>query len=301
MSRLAPESLLGMERSRLPLGLAATACALALVGGTVLFARAHAKEPARCADGMVTLGPRCCGEGQSLDEAGRCAGPPSRCASSLGVTPQGCVAVARVVRLAGGLLRVGPGDWEAQGVVAAHQATLAPYGLDAFEVDEARYAACVATGACAPVKVSGEPGRAISGLTFDEAARFCAFAGGALPTSDQLAFAAAGTASRRYAWGDTGAVCRRAAFGLREGPCAIGAIGPEIAGSHPDGASPEGLYDLAGNVAEWAAPRDPGAAWAEVRGGAFTDGAATALRSWQTRHVRRDERSDAVGFRCAYR
>lgn len=301
MTRLVPEPLLGVERLRLPLGLAAMACALALVGGTVLFARARAEEPARCASGMVALGPRCCGEGQSLDDAGRCSGPPLRCASSLGVTPEGCVAVPRVVRLAGGVLRAGPGDWEAPGIVTPREATLEPYGLDAFEVCEARYVACVTAGACAAVKVSGEPGRAIAGVTFGEAARFCAFAGGALPSSDQLAFAAAGTASRRYAWGDTGAVCRRAAFGLREGPCAVGAIGPELAGSHPDGASPEGLYDLAGNVAEWAARTSPDAAWAEVRGGAFTDGAAAALRSWQMRQVRPDERSPDIGFRCAYR
>src|SRR5208283_929136 len=114
-------------------------------------------------------------------------------------------------------------------------------------------------------------------LTAYEAERFCEWAGGALPTSVQLAFSAAGPSGRRYPWGDTGAVCRRAAWGLVRGPCGRGAVGPELAGSHPDGATPEGVLDLAGNVAEWAV--SPGGF--EARGGSFRDGTASAMRSWK--------------------
>jgi formylglycine-generating enzyme required for sulfatase activity len=281
----------------------AAAVAVALVAGIVVLARSRAEGPARCAAGMIALGPRCCGEGQGLDGAGRCTGAPARCAAGLDVTPAGCVAPARVVRLAGGTLRVGPGDWEAQGVVTPHEARVEPFAIDAYEVHEQRWAACVAAGACAAVPLSGEPGRAIAGVTLDEAAAFCAWAGGALPTDDELAFAAAGPGARRYAWGDTGAVCRRAAFGLRDGPCGAGAIGPEIAGSHPDGASPEGVLDLAGNVAEWARPglAASARAVASARGGAWSDGAASALRSWQRRELPARRRSAEVGLRCVYR
>jgi sulfatase modifying factor 1 len=268
----------------------------ALVAGVIVLARSRAEPPARCAAGMVALGPRCCGEGQRL-EHGRCAGAPRRCAQGTEVTPAGCVAPPRTVAIAGGLLRVGPGDWEAQGVVAPYEAEVAPFRIDATEVTEQRWAACVAAGTCAALPLSGEPGRAASGMTFDEAAAFCRWAGGALPASDQLAFAAAGTHGRRYAWGDTGAVCRRAAWGLVGGPCGWGAEGPEIAGTHPDGASPEGVLDLAGNVAEWAA--GAGGA-AEVRGGSFADAAASALRSWQRRAAPRETRSNEIGLRCAY-
>lgn len=270
--------------------------AVALVVAVILLARSRAEPPARCAAGMVAGGPRCCGEGQRLD-GDRCVGSPTRCAAGLDALPAGCVAPPRVVRIDGGLLRVGPGDWEAQGVVAPYEATVAPFGLDAIEVTEARWSACVVAGACPAIAVAGEPGRAASGMTQDEAARFCRWAGGALPASDQLAFAAAGKVGRRYAWGDTGAVCRRAAWGLVAGPCGWGARGPEIAGSHPDGASPEGARDLAGNVAEWAIGRDGGA---EVRGGSFADGAAGAIRSWQRRVVAPGARSPEVGMRCAY-
>lgn len=275
--------------------IAAAAVAIALVGAVIARARSSAGPPARCAAGMIALGPRCCGEGQRL-EGDRCAGRPLRCASGLEARAEGCVAPARVIRIEGGLLRVGPGDWEAQGVVSPYESSLSAFGLDAFEVTEERWAACVAAGACPAIPLSGEPGRAAAGMTVDEAARFCRWAGGALPTSDQLAFAAAGKLGRRYAWGDTGAVCRRAAWGLVSGPCGWGARGPEIAGSHPDGASIDGARDLAGNTAEWAIGRDG----PEARGGSFADGAASALRSWQRRAVPPGHRSPELGVRCAY-
>lgn len=200
------------------------------------------------------------------------------------------------------MLHLGPGDWEAQGVVSPRDARIEAFVLDALEVTEVRYAACVAAEACASIlPLTSEPGRAVSGIRRDEAARFCAWAGGALPSGDQLAFASAGAASRRYPWGDTGAVCRRAAWGLADGPCGRGGLGPELAGSHPDGASPNGILDLAGNVAEWTSTAgNPAGPTAEVRGGSWADGEAAALRSWYRREIASETRSAEVGFRCAY-
>jgi formylglycine-generating enzyme required for sulfatase activity len=74
-------------------------------------------------------------------------------------------------------------------------------------------------------------------------------------------------------------------------------VGPELAGSHPDGASPERALDLAGNVAEWAVV--PGGE-PEVRGGSYADDAANAIRAWQRRVVPPDTRSPDIGLRCAY-
>ena len=279
-----------------------TALAIGLALAVVLVARNRAAPPARCAVGMVTLGARCCGEGQTL-AGDRCVGKPARCAAGLEVTEAGCVARPRAVGIAAGLLRIGPSDWEAQGQVTPRAVPMEAFAIDAYEVTEARYAACVAASACAPVRLSEEPGRALSGVTLAEAQAFCAWAGGAVPTPEELAFAAAGPKGRRYAWGDTGAVCRRAAWGLLRGPCGEGATGPEVAGSHPDGVSPEGAYDLAGNVAEWAAPRTSapsGPALAEARGGSFGDGAASALRSWNRLEIAASTRSAEVGLRCVY-
>ena len=273
--------------------------AAALIAAVVLFASSRAEPPARCAPGLIALGPRCCGGGQHL-EGDRCAGAPRTCAEGMSVTTDGCVRVAFPVPIAGGVLHVGPGDWEAQGVVTPYETTVAPFALDSLEVTEQRWTSCVIAGACAALPLSGEPGRPVAGVTLLEAGTFCRFAQGALPTRDQLAYAAAGRAGRRYAWGDTGAVCRRATWGLVDGPCATGARGPELAGSHPDGASPDGALDLAGNVAEWTLPITPAAHETEVRGGSFADSAASSLRTWQRRVVAIDARSREIGFRCVY-
>jgi formylglycine-generating enzyme len=286
-------------RARLVGAAILVATAASLIALTVVLAGRSAEPPSRCAAGMIPLGARCCGEGQRL-ERGRCVGPPRACAAGMSTTEAGCVHGRRLVRIPGGSLRVGPGDWEAQGVIMPYQADIPTFELDQIEVTEERFAPCIAARVCPPIELSGEPGRAVARVTAAEASTFCRAAGGELPTPDQLAFAAAGSAGRRYAWGDTGAVCRRAAFGLVDGPCARGADGPDLAGAHLDGASPEGVLDLAGNVAEWTRPATPDAVMTEVRGGSFADGAAAALRSWQRRVVPVNSRSPEVGFRCAY-
>ncbi|MDB4941803.1 MAG: hypothetical protein JWP97_1337, partial [Labilithrix sp.] len=113
--------------------------------------------------------------------------------------------------------------------------------------------------------------------------------------------AAAGDRPRRYPWGDTGAVCRRAAWGLARGPCGKGATGPDTVGAHPDGATPLGIHDLAGNVAEWVEASDAAArGLAVVRGGSFETDLATDLRTWVRREVPEGTREPSIGFRCAY-
>lgn len=272
--------------------------AAALLLGTILFALHQNAGPNRCAEGMIALGSRCCGQGQRLEDS-HCKGEPTACAKGLERTPSGCVAKPKAIPIAEGNLILGPSDWEAQGQVKPVKAHLPAFAIDAYEVTEARYLVCVEAQACAAVTLSGEPGRPVTRVTLKEAQTFCRWAGGDVPTPEQLAFAAAGEKPRRYPWGDTGAVCRRAAFGLVQGPCAEGASGPEITGSRPDGNSPDAVADLAGNVAEWASPSASGPL-AEARGGAFTDSAAAALRTWNRREIASATRATDIGFRCVY-
>jgi sulfatase modifying factor 1 len=227
-------------------------------------------------------------------------GAPASCPPPLAALPEGCAARATRVRIAGGTLHAGAGDWEAEGRVRPHDAVIAPFEMDALEITEQVYGACMAAGRCPSVSLSGEPGRAAFGLTRAEARAVCAFSGGRLPTEDEWTWAAGGANARRYPWGDTGAVCRRAAFGLQDGPCGFGAAGPEIAGSHPDGATPQGLMDLAGNVAEWVEGEAAGSGLGLVRGGSWGSSFAVDLRSWQARAVPADLRSPEVGGRCVY-
>lgn len=280
--------------------------ALALAAGVALVVIAAVSglrdgaEPSRCAEGLVALGPRCCGEGQRL-EAGRCTGAPSRCGALHAVTAAGCVPaeVAGRRALGGHHLRIGPGDWEAQGVVTPRDADVAGFEIDVFEVTEARWGECAGAGRCAP-RPPAEPGLPVTRVPFDEAAAFCAWAGGRLPTRDELAVAMARDGGRRYPWGDTGAVCRRGAWGLAVGPCATGGAGPDVAGSHPDGASREGVHDLAGNVAEWATSPEGKGELADVLGGSWEDAEAAALRGWSHRSVPKTTRASTIGFRCVY-
>jgi formylglycine-generating enzyme required for sulfatase activity len=95
-------------------------------------------------------------------------------------------------------------------------------------------------------------------------------------------------------------VCRRAAFGLLQGPCASqseskAGTSAELVGSRPDGASPEGVLDLAGNVAEWT--REGGGGYS-ARGGSFRSTSAAELKSWASLGAR--DKALHIGFRCAY-
>jgi formylglycine-generating enzyme len=174
---------------------------------------------------------------------------------------------------------IGPSDWEAEGRVASRVIETTPFRIDAYEF------------------LDGEV--AMSGVTLERARALCKERGGRLPTEDEWIVAAAGDGDkpRRYPWGNTGAVCARAAFGLKDGPCARGGFGPDTAGAHPDGATPDGIHDLAGNVAEWV---ETGTSESVVRGGAWDTMLATELRTWVRRTVPPDTKDATIGFRCAY-
>jgi formylglycine-generating enzyme required for sulfatase activity len=280
------------------------------IAAVVVQARRDSADPSRCA-GLVALGTRCCAAGQHL-VGGQCVGRPSRCPKPLEVTDGGCVAQPVRVALAGGHLRVGAGDWEAEGRIRPHDVEVAAFQLDAFEITESAYATCVEAGRCPARPMTGEPGRALGGLSQADVEAYCTFRGGRLPTADEWTFAAAGRGARRYPWGDTGAVCRRGAWGLADGPCGFGFAQPELAGAHADGATPEGIHDLAGNVAEWVRdaplePREasfagvePGSTAGFVRGGSFATALATDLRTWHVRPTSRDAHPSDAGGRCAY-
>jgi formylglycine-generating enzyme required for sulfatase activity len=201
------------------------------------------------------------------------------------------------VSLEGGELAIGAADWDgASGGERFPRTRVAPFRLDAAEVTQQRFRSCSscvrACPACAPP--DGEPGLPVVSVSAAEAEQFCQSQRGRLPTAAEWVWAAAGSAARRYAWGNSGLVCRRAAFGLVRGPCANDG-GAELVGSRPDGASPDGVLDLAGNVAEWTreASGDHSA-----RGGSFRSSSAAELKSWAALPDR--EKALYIGFRCAY-
>lgn len=254
----------------------------------------EARPPEVCPEGMQQHGARCCGLAQTL-EGDRCQGLPTRCAVSQRTSPKGCVPLDERVPLLGGRVEGLPTDWDDTSRRSATQEVPA-FDMDRHEVVEAAYQECVASQACAAAPARGEAGRPQTNITATEAATYCAWRGGALPTSAEFTFAAMGRQGRRYPWGDSGAVCRQAAHGLATGPCAEGATGPQLAGSHPSGATPEGILDLAGNVEEWVRS-DNGY---EARGGSWNDMGVTALRTFNARPTPAEGSSAVLGFRCVY-
>ncbi|HKY36642.1 MAG TPA: SUMF1/EgtB/PvdO family nonheme iron enzyme [Polyangiaceae bacterium] len=267
---------------------------LGLLAFTVMrFALGQRQPPDRCPAGMIAAGARCCGAGQTL-ENGRCSGPASSCAVSQDLNAEGqCVARFGVVSLPGGELFIGAADWEGQtGGERFPRTRIEPFRIDVNEVTFERYRTCAS---CVPL--SGESGAPVVGIQAEVAEAFCQSQRGRLPSAAEWVWAAAGAAARRYAWGQSGLVCRRAAFGLILGPCAQQGQA-ELAGSRPDGASPEGLLDLAGNVAEWT--REPGEARFAARGGSFRSTAAAELKTWAV-EASGQASSPSIGFRCAYR
>lgn len=229
---------------------------------------------------------------------GRCDGRADACADrqlfqDLEGAPMGCVFENERIAFSGGVLPAGAADW--QRVSAPDVLTVKPFSLDSGEVTYARYAACVHSGACAKLNVDAEPGLPVTALSPAEAEHFCEFEGGRLPSSAEWRFAASGKEGRRFPWGFTGLVCRRASFGLVDGPCSSEATGPDLVGARPDGATPEGIVDLAGNVAEWT--RDPDGHY-RARGGSFRSRVAAELVTAAVENP--PARAGHVGFRCAY-
>jgi sulfatase modifying factor 1 len=283
-------------RGRAHLGAIAGGAAVLVLVGVVIALHDAGTPPRRCAADFVTEATRCCPPGQREQE-GRCVGPLSSCPEGFVVDHQGapgCVVIAVRVPIAGGAFELGPTDWEGGPGPSRERVVVAPFSLDSHEVTHAAWRACVERGGCRALG-DAEPGVPVTGVSPAEAAAYCRRAGGHLPRWDQWIFAAAGVAGRRYAWGATGLVCRRAVFGMVAGPCATGARGPELAGVRPAGATPDGVQDLAGNVAEWTVERD--GSWA-ARGGSFAARFAAELKTWAS--VPGREPDVHVGFRCAY-
>lgn len=203
----------------------------------------------------------------------------------------GCVADALLVeariRVPEFALEMLAADFEAAGRVAAEPGK--PLRSAGFWVD--RWEAHEAT------RASGQRARRLS---YGEAGAYCAAKGGRLPTSEEWVLLAAYPKRTRYPWGDTGLLCRTAAWGREAGPCAWNASqvavpnsAADAPGAHPEGCSPAGLCDVVGNRAEWS---DDG----KLHGGSYASTFAGELRVWSVETPALGETPAYAGARCVY-
>ncbi len=209
----------------------------------------------------------------------------------------------------------------------AHSVTLSPFWIDRTEVRVADYLRCASSGACsAPGFSLGDARFALPDLpvvlvSWTDARDYCAFAKGRLPTEAEWELAARGLTGRTFPWGNVynPHLANHGSIALDPTDATDGFAGLAPVGSIPDGRTPLGLLDMAGNAAEWVADGvdpDPGGevpAYAPVavtnphhdtgarrvvRGGSYMHGAdsqrsAARMMSYESR------RTPFVGFRCA--
>lgn len=239
------------------------------------------------------------------------------------------------VRIAGGERRL---PWKG-GAVFESWVPLPPVGKGAelatelllvqrHEVSNAQYLAyCQATAsrrpsdpnfAELPAYLETYPGHPVVGVSWYEAQAYGAWRGdelgvdGAagevrLPTEEEWVYAARGDRSHwRYPWGEVDSTWahepERDLAGLLSpgAPAPLG--GPRSTGSHPAGATLEGVHDLIGNAAEWCADRPAGSPVDRraVRGGSWADGLSGVhidAEGW----VDASARLSTLGFRLVRR
>ncbi len=229
------------------------------------------------------------------------------------VIPQGMVAVSASAYTIG---RNGADPLEEP----EHKVDLAAFYIDRTEVTNAAYKMFIdATGHKPPSNWNGTSfpeGRddfPVTGVTWQDAADYAAWAGKRLPTENEWEAAARGTDGRIYPWGN----------GFRSGVANIGSkpdkatpeqypAGIKVTGRYPEGASPAGAVDMIGNVWEWVADEikvypgntestldlETDVTYRVIRGAAY-DGNKDKNDATYRGYLDGSQPYPKVGFRCA--
>ena len=196
-----------------------------------------------------------------------------------------------------------------------HQVTLSPYWIDQTDVTNAEYAKCVAAGGCTePSNKSSATRSSYYGnsqfdnypviyVNWNQAKSYCEWAGAKLPSEAQWELAARGMEGRTYPWAGNTIDKSYANFNQN-------VVDTTAVCSYPQGVSPYGACDMAGNVWQWTADwyvaypgntssnPDFGNKYRVLRGGSWNNNETnvrSALRGWYVPALT----NLSFGFRCA--
>lgn len=298
------------KSSRVPLYATSGVAALLLLGGVAwwYFFAAQTPKPTPAAKDVLT----------QL--------PPQKVEPSIAAVATPAVPPEGMILINGAEYTMGRNDGDDMDS-PSHPATVKPFFIDLTEVTHEAYKKFLAaTQHPAPPSWQGgnfAPGledHPVTDVTWDDANAYAKWAGKRLPTEEEWEYAARGTDKRRYPWGDT---YKPGAANINDDTATDPKeVKTKSVGLYPDGKSPFGLFDMAGNVWEWTATElkpYPGGKLAEglegyqnlrvIRGGAWKSdlpqATTTYRRGWP---AKRDgwppglspDKIDysAIGFRC---
>jgi formylglycine-generating enzyme required for sulfatase activity len=132
-------------------------------------------------------------------------------------------------------------------------------------------------------------------VTWHGADEYCRAQGKRLPLEAEWELAAKGAEGRPFPWGVEPPKQDGVAFELRHGA----QVHPRDVGASPQDVSPDGVYDLGGNVAEWVEDRRGNLEQKTLRGGSFASSGPCHLLSSSCARAAGDSYHKDLGFRCA--